>query len=64
MSVPYNYDTKESYVDRMTAIQLDIAQECHAIGHEKAMWIHLFTWVRCEEIYSEHWDDLKTRENT
>jgi hypothetical protein len=61
MSVPYNDDTRESYIERMKAIQLDIAEEYHALGYEKTMWAHLFTWVRCEEIYGGHWDDLKTR---
>ena len=61
MSVPYNDDTRESYVERMKATQLDIAEQCHAIGHELAMWLHLFTWVRCEEIYGGHWDDLQMR---
>jgi hypothetical protein len=45
----------------MKAIQLDIAEEYHALGYEKTMWAHLFTWVRCEEIYGGHWDDLKAR---
>ena len=61
MSVPYNDDTRESYVGRMTAMHLDLAEEYHAIGHELGMWIFLFTWVRCEEIYGGHWDDLKAR---
>jgi hypothetical protein len=61
MSGPYNNDTKESYFGRMKETFLDIAERHHDLGHERAMWLHLFNWVRCEEIYGGHWDDLKTR---
>jgi hypothetical protein len=61
MSVPSNDDTRESYVDRMTAMHLGLAKRHHAHRQGRSMWLHLFTWVQCEEIYGEHWDDLKTR---
>jgi hypothetical protein len=61
MSVPYNDDTRESYIERMKADYLEWAEWCHAWGHERSVWLHLFTWVRCEEIYGGHWDDLKAR---
>jgi hypothetical protein len=61
MSVPYNDDTRESYVERMTAMHLALAEMHHARGQGRSMWLHLFTWVRCEEIYGGHWDDLKAR---
>ncbi len=61
MSVPYNDDTRESYIGRMTANYLDRAEQCHAFGRERSMWLYLFTWVRCEEIFGGHWDDLKAR---
>jgi hypothetical protein len=61
MSVPYNDDTRESYVERMTAMHLALAEMHHALGQGRSMWLHLLTWVQCEEIYGGHWDDLKTR---
>ena len=61
VSVPYNNDTRESYVERMKATYLGIAEKHHALGHERSMWLHLFTWVQCEEIYGGHWDDLKAK---
>ena len=61
MSVPYNDDTRESYIERMKAIQLGIAEKCHDLGQGRSMWLYLFTWVQCEEIYGGHWDDLKAR---
>ena len=59
MSVPYNNDTRESYIARMKATYLDISERHHDLGNESSMWQHLFTWVQCEEIYGEHWDKLK-----
>ena len=61
MSVPYNDDTKESYIERMKATCLDIAETHHALRNELSMWQHLFTWVQCEEIYGTHWDKLKEK---
>ena len=62
MSVPYNDDTRESYIGRMTAMHLGLAETHHYLDNELSMWQHLFTWVQCEEIYGGHWDDLKARE--
>jgi hypothetical protein len=61
MSVPYNDDTRESYVERMKETYLVIAERHHDLGQGRSMWLYLFTWVQCEEIYGGHWDDLKTR---
>ena len=61
MSVPYNDDTRESYVGRMTAMHLALAEIHHYLNNKLSMWLHLSTWVQCEEIYGGHWDDLKTR---
>jgi len=61
MSVPYNNDTRESYVDRMKATCLDMAETHHDLGNKLSMWQYLFTWVQCEEIYGEHWDKLKEK---
>jgi hypothetical protein len=61
MSVPYNDDTRESYVERMKAHYLEWAERHHDLGLGRSMWLDLFTWVQCEEIYGGHWDDLKAR---
>ena len=63
MSVPYNDDTRESYIERMKAMHLALAEtKTHYYrANELSVWLHLFTWVQCEEIYGGHWDDLKTR---
>ena len=61
MSVPYNDDTRESYIDRMKATCLDIAETHYALRNELSMWQALFTWVQCEEIYGTHWDKIKER---
>ena len=61
MSVPYNDDTRESYIDRMKETYLGIAEMHHYLDSERSVWLHLFTWVQCEEIYGGHWDDLKAR---
>jgi hypothetical protein len=61
MSVPYNNDTRESYIALMKATYLDISERHHDLGNESSMWQHLFTWVQCEEIYGEHWDKLKEK---
>ena len=60
MSIPHRNDTRESYVERMKANYLDIAERQYAaVGDTITMWQHLFNWVQCEEIYGGHWDDLK-----
>ena len=62
MSIPHKDDTRESYVERMKATYLDIAEKQYAaVGDTLTMWQHLFTWVQCEEIYGGHWDDLNAR---
>lgn len=58
MSVPYNDDTREFYIERMKLGHLHLAK-CHFdLGQNLSMWQQLFTWVQCEEIYGEHWDKL------
>ena len=62
MSIPHINDTRESYVERMKATYLDIAERQYAaVGDTITMWQHLFNWVQCEEIYGGHWDYLNAR---
>ena len=58
MSVPYNNDTRESYVQRMAENHIAVAKRHHELGQDRSMWIQLFTWAMCEDIYGEHWDTL------
>ncbi len=61
MSVPYNDDTRESYIDRQKWNQLEAAKWHHELGNELSMWQTLFAWAQCEEIYGEHFDKLKEK---
>lgn len=63
MSVPYNDDTRESYVNRMKANHLAVAETHHDLGNDLSMWQALFTWAQAEEIYGDHWDKLNERDN-
>ena len=62
MSVPYNNDTREAYVLRNSENHLEVAKLHHKLGHDKSMWIQLFTWAMREEIYGEHWDKINQGE--
>jgi len=60
---PYNTDTRESYVDRMKANHLAMAETHYDLGNKLSMWQQLLTWVQAEEIYGNHWDKIKERNN-
>lgn len=61
MTVPYNTDTRETYVKRMEASHLLVAEMHHDLGNTLSMWQQLFTWAQAEEIYGTHWDTLKEK---
>lgn len=61
MSVPYNDDTRQSYVGRHRALHLDMAETHYDLGNKLSMWLQLFTWAQAEEIYGTHWDKLKEK---
>ena len=61
MTVPYNTDTRETYVKRMEANHLAMAKTHHDLGNNLYMWQQLFTWAQAEEIYGPHWDKLKEK---
>ena len=63
MSVPYNNEAREAYVARHAEKHLTVAGMHYALGHDHAMWIQLFTWGLCEEIYGEHWDKIQKEHN-
>jgi|688.fasta_scaffold763628_2 hypothetical protein len=59
--IPYNNDTRESYIERMKAHYLELAERFHKLGYSYHVWLHLFTWVQCEEFYGDHWDKVKEK---
>lgn len=52
----YNDDTRQSYIDHQKENQIEAAKRHHQLGNELSMWLSLFTWAQCDEIYGEHWD--------
>ena len=63
MTVPYNNDTRETYVERQKVNHLAISMLYYEHGHDRAMWQQLFTWAQAEEIYGSHWDKIKEKNN-
>lgn len=59
--IPYNTDTRDSYVDRMKANHLAIAEIHYNLDSKLSMWQQLLTWVQAEEIYGNHWDKIKEK---
>lgn len=58
MSVPYYNEAREAYVARHAEQHLIVAGMHYALGQHRSMWIQLFTWAMCEDIYGEHWDKI------
>ncbi len=54
--IPYITDTRESYIQRMKAGHLHVAEAHHALGNETSMWLSLINYAMAEEIYGGHWD--------
>ena len=58
----YNDDTRRSYIERQKENQLEFAKRHHELGNERSMWLWLFTWAQCEEIYGTHWDNYWSKQ--
>lgn len=58
---PFKNDTRESYVKRMKESHLRLAKAHHKLGHERSMGLFLLYYAMAEDLYGEHWDDLKRR---
>lgn len=58
----YNDDTRRSYIERQKENQLEAAKWHHELGNELSMWLFLFTWAQCEEIYGTHWDNYWSKQ--
>lgn len=56
--VPYNDDTRETYVQRNADTHLEIAKKHHDLGQDSSSWLQLMYWAMAEDIYGEHWDKL------
>ena len=61
MTVPYNIDTRESYIQRMKDGHLYVAQVHHKIGNNRSPWLARLYSAMAEDLYGGHWDDLKRR---
>ena len=61
MTVPYNSDTRETYVKRMEENHLAQAEKYYDLGITLSMWQHLLYYAMAEDIYGEHWDKLKEK---
>ena len=61
MSIPYNDDTRESYVRRQAAEHLHWAEVHHRLGHQRSSWLAMFYYAMVEDIYGKHWDKLNAR---
>ena len=61
MSVPYNDDTRETYIQRMKDGYLHIAMTHHELNHNQPMWLALLYYAIADDLYGEHWDNLQGR---
>ena len=61
MSIPYNNDTRESYVHGQAAEHLHWAEVYHMLGHQRSSWLALFYYAMAEDFYGTHWDKLNAR---
>ena len=61
MSVPYNNDTKETYIQRMQDTYLKLAKTHHKFGNNTSMWLSLMYFAMAEDLYGGHWDYLQRR---
>ena len=59
--IPYNNDTRESYVQRYKVGHLYCAEVFHDRGGERSMWLQLLYWAMAEDVYGEHWDELERK---
>ena len=59
--IPYNDDTRESYVQRMADTHLHVAMGHHKIGNNRSMWLQLLYYAMAEDVYGTHWDRLKEK---
>jgi hypothetical protein len=59
--IPYNKDTRETYIQRMADNNLHAATFYHKHGINLSMWVALLYYAMAEDLYGEHWDSLQKR---
>ena len=57
--IPYNTDTRESYIQRVKDGYLHIANLHYELNHDQPVWLALLYYAMAEDLYGEHWDYLK-----
>lgn len=61
--IPYNNDTRQTYLARCKEAHLLLAKIFHEKGRGRSMWLQLFYYAMAEDIYGEHWDQLTKGES-
>lgn len=64
MTVPYNDETRESYIKREKEKHLHIAEIHHRLGNKRSTWLSLLYWAMSDDIYGDHWDEVDARHKT
>ena len=59
--IPYNTDTRESYIQRVKDGFLHIANLHYELNHDQPVWLALLYYAMAEDSYGEHWDYLQRR---
>lgn len=59
--IPYKSDTRETYIQRMKDGYLHVANVHYELNNNRSMWLALLYYAMAEDLYGEHWDDLKRR---
>ncbi len=58
--IPYNDDTRQTYVERRKEDHLLLAKFAYERGIERSMWLQLLYYAMAEDVYGEHWDKLNS----
>lgn len=62
MSVPYNNDTRETYVARQKEGHLHLAEVFSEFEScERSMWLQLIYYAMSEDVYGAHWRKLESK---
>ena len=59
--IPYNTDTRESYIQRVKDGYLHIANLHYELNHDQPVWLALLYYAMAEDLYGEHWDYLQRK---
>jgi hypothetical protein len=42
---------------------LEVAKVHFALGYDRSVWEHLFSYAMAQDVYGKHWDKLQEKEN-